>query len=114
MYKWVYLPKIKEELNALSDQIKMSPAELSHRAKEYGNSHHQINEILSRLETLQGELRDQWQGQAFRSFDDQFTELKPKVVNFANLMMEIQVQLEKTAEAMAEQDQALSQNFGFR
>lgn len=98
----------------MSGQIKMSPAELSHKAREYGNSHDQINEIISRLETLQGELREQWEGQAFRSFDDQFTDLKPKVQNFANLMMEIQEQLTKTADAMADQDQALSQNFGLR
>lgn|SRR5690625_3087888 len=98
----------------MSGQIKMSPAELSHKAKQYGESSHQIREILGRLETLQGELSLQWEGQAFRSFDDQFTELKPKVENFAQLMMEIQEQLTKTAEAMQEQDQALSQNFGFR
>lgn len=98
----------------MSGQIKMSPAELSHRAKEYGNSHDQIRDILSRLGNLQNELREQWEGQAFRSFDDQFQELSPKVENFATLMMEIQQQLEKTAEAMADQDQALAQNFGFR
>ncbi len=98
----------------MSGQIKMSPAELTHKAKEYGNSANQINEILSRLESLQGELSEQWHGQAFQSFDNQFTELKPKVQNFSNLMMEIQEQLTKTANAMSEQDQALSQNFGFR
>lgn len=98
----------------MSGQIKMSPAELTQKAREYGSSSDQINQILSRLQTLQGELRDQWEGQAFRSFDEQFTDLQPKVQNFAELMMEIQTQLTKTAEAMQEQDQALSQNFGFR
>lgn len=98
----------------MSGQIKMSPAELASKAREYGNSHDQIRDVLSRLELLQGDLRQQWEGKAFDSFDMQFNELKPKVENFAQLMMEIQQQLTKTAEAMAEQDQALSQNFGFR
>jgi len=98
----------------MSGQIKMSPAELASKAREYGNSSDQINQILSRLQTLQGELREQWEGQAFRSFDEQFNDLTPKVQNFAQLMMDIQTQLQKTAEAMQEQDQALSQNFGFR
>lgn len=98
----------------MSGQIKMSPAELAQKAREYGNSSDQINQILSRLQTLQGELREQWEGQAFRSFDEQFNDLQPKVQNFAQLMMEIQEQLVKTAEAMEQQDQALSQNFGFR
>src|SRR5690625_2281914 len=98
----------------MSGQIKMSPAELAHKAKQYGESSYQIQEILGKLEALQGDLSLQWEGQAFRSFDDQFEDLKPKVQDFTRLMMEIQEQLTKTAEAMQEQDQALSQNFGFR
>ena len=98
----------------MSGQIKMSPAELAQKAREYGNRADQINQILTRLEQLQNELQYQWEGQAFRSFDEQFNELRPKVQNFAQLMMDIQNQLIKTAEAMQEQDQALSQNFGFR
>ena len=95
-------------------QIKMSPAELTEKARVYGNSGEQINEILGTLESLQSQLSEQWQGQAFQSFDNQFTELRPKVQNFSALMIEIQEQLTKTANAMSEQDQALSQNFGFR
>ncbi len=98
----------------MSGQIKMSPAELTLKARQYGDSSTQIMDILGKLESLQGELSQQWEGQAFRSFDTQFEELRPKVQNFAQLMMEIQEQLTKTADAMQEQDQALSQNFGFR
>lgn len=98
----------------MSGQIKMSPAELTLKARQYGDSSTQIMDILGKLQALQGELSQQWEGQAFRSFDTQFEELKPKVQNFAQLMMEIQEQLTKTADAMQEQDQALSQNFGFR
>lgn len=98
----------------MSGQIKMSPAELAHKAKQYGNSSQQIQDILRELRRLQGELSEQWEGQAFASFDQQFMDLEPKVQNFAQLMMEIQEQLTKTASAMQDQDQALSQNFGFR
>ena len=41
-------------------------------------------------------------------------ELKPKVVNFADLMQQINTQLDKTAEAMKQNDQALSKNFGIQ
>ncbi|MBO1002406.1 WXG100 family type VII secretion target [Pseudogracilibacillus auburnensis] len=98
----------------MSGQIKMSPAELTHKARGYGESHDIIKEVLAKLEHLQEDLRAQWEGKAFESFDNQFRELKPKVENFAVLMQEINEQLNKTADAMAEQDQALSQNFGFR
>ncbi len=54
------------------------------------------------------------EGLAFQRFDDQFNELMPKVKDFAILMEEIKMQLINTAEAMDEQDEALSRNFGFK
>jgi WXG100 family type VII secretion target len=101
-------------MEIMSGQITMSPGELQDKAKTYGQSSHQIDEILSRLETLQGDLRDQWKGLAFDRFDDQFEELKPKVKEFSNLMDQIEKQLTETAQAMADQDEALSRNFGLR
>lgn len=98
----------------MSGQIKMSPAELQLRAKDYGSGAEQITTVLNKLESLQSDLRLQWEGKAFNSFDQQFEELRPKVNNFSLLLQEIQQQLEKTANAMEEQDQALSQNFGLR
>ena len=59
-------------------------------------------------------LRSEWEGQAFQGFDNQFNELKPKVQNFAELMQQINNQLDKTAQAMQQNDQALSRNFGLK
>ncbi|MFC4620316.1 WXG100 family type VII secretion target [Camelliibacillus cellulosilyticus] len=98
----------------MSGQIRMTPEELKAKAKTYGDSGSQIEDILSKLTTLQSQLRAEWEGRAFEGFDNQFNELRPKVQNFAQLMHDIQAQLTKTAEAVAEQDQLLSQNFGLR
>ncbi len=98
----------------MSGQIKMTPAELTQKAGQYGQSAETIRDVLGRLESLQRELEQQWQGQAFQSFNTQFEDLRPKVTNFAQLMDDIKDQLTKTADAMEQQDQALSQNFGFR
>lgn len=97
----------------MSGQIRMIPSELRDRAKTYGQSGRDIEDILSRLSQLQEQLRSEWEGQAFVRFDDQFEQLKPKVTEFANLMDQINDQLEKTANAVEEHDQQLSQNFGF-
>lgn len=96
----------------MSGQIRMSPSELMAKAKRYGQSSQRIEEILADLTNLQGELRSEWEGRAFERFDDQFTELQPRVRDFARLMQEIDDQLTKTADAMAQQDEALSRNFG--
>jgi len=71
-------------------------------------------QFLSNLQRLQDTLRGEWEGQAFQGFDAQFNELKPKVQNFAELMQQINVQLDKTAQAMQQHDQDLSRNFGLQ
>ena len=73
-----------------------------------------IRVILSNLQRLQDTLRSEWEGAAFQGFDQQFSELKPKVENFADLMQQINTQLDKTAQAMQQNDQDLSRNFGLQ
>lgn len=98
----------------MAGQIRMSPEELKAKATRYGQSAQQIEQILRDLTNLQNELRGEWEGRAFQRFDDQFNQLKPKVQNFAQLMQDINAQLNKTAEAVAQHDQQLSENFGLQ
>src|SRR5699024_4427877 len=98
----------------MSGQIRMSPEELKGTAQDYGKAYETINTMLTELRGTQSNLAAQWEGRAFESFDQQFEQLSPKVEEFGQLMEEIKVQLTRTAEAMAEQDQALAQNFGLR
>ena len=96
----------------MAGQIRMSPEELKSKATRYGRSAQQIEQILRELTNLQNELRGEWEGKAFQRFDDQFNQLSPKVQNFAQLMQEINTQLNKTADSVAQHDEQLSQNFG--
>jgi WXG100 family type VII secretion target len=98
----------------MSGQIRMTPEQLQNHAKRYGKGSQTIDDVLTDLSNLQVQLRAEWEGRAFDRFDDQFIQLKPKVQEFSQLMLDIQQQLEKTAQAVQEQDEALSQNFGFR
>ena len=84
----------------MSDQIRVSTETLQSRAREYGKAANDIRVILNNLQRLQDTLRTEWEGAAFQGFERQFLELKPKVVNFADLMQQINTQLDKTAEAM--------------
>lgn len=98
----------------MAGQIRMTPEELKSNAQVYGQGSDQIDEVLRKLRNLQDQLRGEWEGRAFEGFDDQFRQLEPKVQDFSQLLMEIQTQLQKTAQAVQEQDEALSQNFGLR
>jgi WXG100 family type VII secretion target len=90
----------------IMSQIKVSPETLQSRAREYGKASNDITTILNNLQRLQDTLRGEWEGAAFQGFDNQFNE------NFAELMQQINTQLDKTAQAMQQNDQALSRNFG--
>ncbi|MGT2950105.1 type VII secretion protein EsxA [Streptococcus cuniculi] len=96
----------------MSGQIRVSPETLKTRAKEYGRASNDITQILNNLQRLQDTLRSEWEGEAFNGFDNQFNELKPKVQNFAELMQQINTQLDKTADIMTENDLAIKSGFG--
>lgn len=96
----------------MAGQIRMTPAELKSKATKYGQGSQQILQVLKTLSNLQEELRGEWEGRAFEQFDVQFTQLKPKVENFADLLSQINEQLNKTADAVAQHDEQLSRNFG--
>ncbi|MEK4383595.1 WXG100 family type VII secretion target [Aeribacillus sp. FSL K6-2848] len=98
----------------MAGQIRMTPEELKTKAQRYGQAGLQIEQILRDLTNLQNELRAEWEGRAFQGFDDQFNQLKPKVQNFAQLMHDINTQLNRTAEAVAQHDEQLSRNFGLQ
>ncbi|MBC1434907.1 WXG100 family type VII secretion target [Listeria rocourtiae] len=95
-------------------QIRMSPAESRDRSKTYGRKGQDVEQILRELEQLQEQLRGEWEGEAFRKFDDQFQQLKSEVTDFSNLMYQIERQLSKTVIAVEENDANLSRNFGLK
>ncbi|HDA7567038.1 TPA: WXG100 family type VII secretion effector EsxA [Staphylococcus aureus] len=94
--------------------IKMSPEEIRAKSQSYGQDSDQIRQILSDLTRAQGEIAANWEGQAFSRFEEQFQQLSPKVEKFAQLLEEIKQQLNSTADAVQEQDQQLSNNFGLQ
>ncbi|MBF0787335.1 MULTISPECIES: WXG100 family type VII secretion target [unclassified Streptococcus] len=96
----------------MSGQIRVSPEMLKIRAKEYGRASNDIHQMVHNLQRLQDTLRSEWEGEAFNGFDSQFNELKPKVQNFAELMQQINLQLDKTADIMRENDLAIRSGFG--
>ena len=96
----------------MAGQIKMTPDELHSKAERYGGGADQIHDVLSKLQNLQDELRVEWEGRAFERFDEQFLQLSRKVTDFEELLRQIQTQLQKTAQAVQEQDETLAQNFG--
>ena len=96
----------------MAGQIRINPEVLADRAKTYGNAATTVDQVLEQLRVLQSELESEWEGQAFAKYTQQYEALRPKVEQFANLLRDINGQLDHTANAMSQSDVALSQNFG--
>lgn len=94
-------------------QIKLTPEELRTSAVKYTNGSTDIDNVLSILTTEQEAIRENWEGTAFESFDNQFTELKPKIQEFSQLLQDINTQLNSVADTIEQTDQDIAGKIGF-
>lgn len=94
--------------------IKLTPGDLRTSATKYTQGSQQIDDVLSTLTNEQQVIRENWEGSAFESFDNQFESLKPKIIEFSQLLVEINDQLNKVANIIEQTDQDIaSQINGF-
>jgi WXG100 family type VII secretion target len=87
-----------------SGRIKLSPDELRDSAIKYENGSEEIAQILKSLESEQNTIKENWEGDAFDSFDQQFTELAPKITEFSELLHDIREQLDRVADIIEQTD----------
>lgn len=71
-----------------------------------------MNEILQKLQSEQNTISSNWESSGFESFDAKFSALKPKVSEFAELLEQINQQLNQVAQIMEETDQNISSAIG--
>ncbi|HEL9597868.1 TPA: WXG100 family type VII secretion target [Streptococcus suis] len=85
-------------------RIKLTPNELRTSAIRYTEGSDNIDAILASLSNEQSVIRENWEGTAFDSFDAQFEALKPKIVEFSELLRDINSQLNKVADIIEQTD----------
>jgi len=88
--------------------IQLTTEELRTSAQKYTQGSEEVRQVLRTLTQEQNTIRDNWKCAAFESFDRQFTELSPKIEEFATLLDEINAQLNKVAEIVEQNDQDLA------
>ncbi|MGE7367067.1 WXG100 family type VII secretion target [Desemzia incerta] len=94
-------------------QIKLTPEELRTSAVKYTNGSSDIDNVLAILTSEQEAIRENWEGSAFESFDNQFSELKPKIQEFSQLLQDINTQLNSVADTIEQTDQDIAGQIGF-
>jgi len=88
--------------------IKLTPEELRTSATKYTKGATDVRQILAMLDKEQATIRTNWEGSAFRKFDEQYNSLTPKIKEFAQLLDDIQKQLVSVANIIEETDQKIA------
>jgi WXG100 family type VII secretion target len=96
----------------MANTIKLTPDELRTSAAKYGQFNQDVQTLISSASTEQENIRSNWEGNAFEKFDQQFNDLKPKMQDFAQLMEDIQSQLNKVADIIEQTDSDIASQIG--
>ncbi|USL39661.1 WXG100 family type VII secretion target [Priestia megaterium] len=92
----------------MSGIIRVTPAELRDMAGRYNNESGQVQELVSRLDTMKSQLQDVWEGASSEAFAAQYEELKPSFVEMSNLLTKIAKQLDDSANVLEDTDNQIA------
>ncbi|MEH6856083.1 WXG100 family type VII secretion target [Priestia megaterium] len=92
----------------MSGIIRVTPAELRDMAGRYNNESGQVQELVSRLDTIKSQLQDMWEGASSEAFAAQYEELKPSFVEMSNLLTKIAKQLDDSANVLEDTDNQIA------
>lgn len=94
-------------------QISVTPEELKQQAQVYVRSKEQIEQAIQKVNQMNNTIANQWKGQAFQAYLEQYDQLYQNVQKFEELLQDINQQLNKYADTVAERDAQDAQSFGF-
>lgn len=92
--------------------ISVTPEQLKSQAKVYTQSQQQIQDAIRKVNTMNQQIAQEWQGQAFKSYLDQYKQLEGNVKKMEELLISINSQLDKYADTVAQRDQQDASSFG--
>ena len=94
-------------------QISVTPEELKQQAQVYTRSKEEIEQAIQKVNQMNSTIAEQWKGQAFQAYLEQYNQLHESVKKFEELLVNINQQLDKYADTIAERDAQDAQSFGF-
>jgi WXG100 family type VII secretion target len=94
-------------------KISVTPEQLKAQAKIYTTAKNEIESAMKKIERTNKEVETQWQGAAFKAYLQQFAQMKKNVQQLENLLVDVNKQLDKYAQTIAERDAQDAKSFGF-
>ena len=95
----------------MSEQIRISPEQMRMRAKEYRTEGTNVDQVISKMDSLLQALQSEWEGSASESYSSRYQELRPGFTRMSELIGEISAALDQTARVMEETDQQIAGYF---
>lgn len=93
-----------------SGQIRMTPDQMNSRATDYRTEAGNVEDVISRMDTLVDNLMDEWEGSASEAYYNRYHgDLRNSFVAAVDLIHEIADALDAAAKVVSETDQAISQ-----
>ena len=94
-------------------KISVTPEELKQQAQVYIRSKEEIEQAIQKVNNMNNTIAEEWKGQAFQAYLEQYNALYQDVKKFEDLLESINQQLNKYADPVAERDIQDAQSFGF-
>jgi len=95
----------------MAGQIRMTPETMRTRATEVRHQGETFQEVIGRMHGIITELQSEWEGAASTAFAEQFYRLKPAFNEMRQLIDNIGMQLDQTANAVEQMDNQIAGQF---
>ncbi|MFD2922407.1 WXG100 family type VII secretion target [Halobacillus shinanisalinarum] len=92
----------------MSNNIRLTPDELREFARQYNTESSNVQELISRLDGMSGQLQEIWEGASSEAFASQYQELRPSFERMSTLLAEVSQQLNSTATTLEDTDQQIA------
>ena len=92
-------------------KISVSPEELRSQAQVYNEACAQLDEARNRINAINGQMAEQWRGQAFERYLQMYDEVCTHFDRYREVCVEIYNRICKAADTMEEADQTVSTLF---
>lgn len=96
----------------MAGAITVTPEQLKSQAKVYQQAASQIQDAIRKVNSMNQQISQEWQGQAFQAYLEQYQQLEGNVKQMEELLESIYGQLNKYADTVAERDRQDAGSFG--
>lgn len=93
--------------------VAVTPEQLIEEAKVYIRARDGIEQHINEVNKMNQQMAEQWKGQAYQAYLQQYAELEVYVGKFKELLVNINTQVTNYATTMAERDAQDAKGFGF-